>query len=432
MSQLLEWKEHRNRKPLIMYGARQVGKSWLLREFGATCYAKTAYIDLAENDRMRAVFAGDFDVNRIIHAIAVETGIEITLADTLIIVDEIQAEPRAITSLKYFCERAPEYHIVAAGSLLGVALHESYSFPVGKVDSMILRPMSFREFLVARGESLLAQAIDDRDGLDLSSVFAGKLQDYLKEYLVVGGMPAVVDDFCKHHDYLEARRLQRLILDDYDRDFSKHAPLRILEKMRQVWDSIPSQLARENRKFVYGLVRDGARARDYEEAIQWLVDYGALDKVSRVSAIRSPLKSYQELPSFKLFMLDVGLTSAMSGLDFRTVLNGSALFTEFKGALTEQYVNQQLVAATYTPYYWSSSADAEVDLLVELHGEPLPIEVKAAENLRSKSLKSAQQRFGLNKAVRTSLSLFRDEGWLVNIPLWAISSIANLMNVQKP
>jgi predicted AAA+ superfamily ATPase len=431
MQQLLAWKEHRNRKPLLILGARQVGKSWLMAEFGTKHYDKTASIDLADNERMRMQFAGDFDVERVISAISVETGVDITPTDTLIIIDEIQTEPRAVIALKYFCERAPEYHIVTAGSLMGVALHEGDGFPVGKVDTLSLHPLSFQEFLEARGETLLARSLVSND-TDINQLFTSKLVGYLKEYMVVGGMPAVVADFCEHHDYNEIRRLQNAILDDYDRDFSKHAPLRILEKMRLVWASIPTQLARENRKFVFGLIREGARARDFEEAIQWLIDYGALRKVPRVSAIKKPLQGYTELQNFKLFTLDVGLTSAMAQLDPSIVLDGDELFTEFKGALTEQYVEQQLEAAGFKPYYWSSDSDAEVDLIVEVNGTPLPIEVKAGENLRSKSLKSASERFNLEKVVRTSLSPYRDEGWLTNIPLWAINQIKTLANVEKP
>jgi predicted AAA+ superfamily ATPase len=432
MQEMVAWKARRKRKPLLLYGARQTGKSWLMAEFGRACYPKVAAIDLSDNERMRALFSGDYDIGRIVGGIGIETGLAVTPGDTLIIIDEIQEEPRAVTALKYFYEKAPDYHVVAAGSLMGVALHKGTSFPVGKVDSLTLHPLDFPEYLAARGQELLADAVLQGRMGDIEPVFSKKLTGLLREYLFVGGMPEVVAEFAQHHDLTEARRIQQSILSDYDRDFSKHAPLRMLERMRLVWSSVPSQLAKENRKFLYGTVRPGARARDFEEAIQWLTDYGALRKVNRVAAIRSPLTAYEELAHFKLFALDVGLTSALAHLDARAVLEGSTLFTEFRGALTEQYVEQQLESAGLRPCYWSSESNAEIDLLVEVQGQPLPIEVKAGENLRAKSLKVAHQRFGLEKSVRTSLSPYRDEGWLTNIPLWAIRGIRPLLSLPQP
>ncbi len=335
----------------------------------------------------------------------------------------IDHAPTALTS-RLCPPTARDHHIVAAGSLLGLALHENGSFPVGKVDSLTLSPMSFIEYLRAIGRQALAQSVARADFGQLEPVFADELMGHLKEYLFIGGMPEVVADFVQHRDYAEARRLQRNILTDYDRDFSKHVPARTLEKVRLVWGSVPAQLAKQNRKFIYSAVRSGARAKDLEEAIHWLADYGVVHKVPLVSAIRTPLKSYASFTEFKLFTLDVGLLGAMSGLEARSVLEGSALFTEFKGALAEQYVEQQLRAADTTTYYWSSpNSSNEIDFVIECAGQTLPVEVKAGENLRSKSLQAVRDKYGLPLSIRTSASGFRDDGWLVNLPLWSIGSL---------
>jgi predicted AAA+ superfamily ATPase len=330
--------------------------------------------------------------------------------------------------LKYFYERAAEYHLVSAGSLLGIALHEGASFPVGKVNSLTLHPLDFIEFLAAMGKERQAEAVRETDFALLQPLFSEELAALLKEYLFVGGMPAVVSDYSLHRDMREARRLQEGILNDYDRDFSKHAPARIIERMRLVWASLPSQLGKENKKFIYGAVRSGARAKDLEEAIQWLGDYGVICKVPHVSAIRTPLASYASISDFKLFVLDVGLLGAMAGLDASTVLEGSALFTEFKGSYTEQYVEQQLQASGLKPYYWSSANSSnEVDFVIGWRDAAVPLEAKASENLKSKSLKAVRERYDLPRCVRTSLAGYRDEGWLVNIPLWAIGSLQKLL-----
>ncbi|WP_223847677.1 ATP-binding protein [Bifidobacterium callitrichos] len=429
MEQLDAWKSSRNRKPLLIRGARQTGKTWLSEEFGRTRYSSVARIDLMNNERARGFFEGDLDVRRILRNISLETGVPVT-PDTLVLLDEIQECPRALTSLKYFCEDAREYHVIATGSYMGIARHRDSSYPVGKVDTITLRPMDFLEYLRAIGQGMTADAIRDgtEDGgiAQLDSVFRDRLCAWLKEYMVVGGMPAVVSDFAEHHDFAEARRLQREILDDYDSDFSKHAPLRMLERIRMVWASLPSQLAKENRKFIYGALRSGARARDFEESIQWLRDYGAIAKVSAVKAIRTPLASYEDPSAFKLFAVDCGLLGALARLNPAAILEGDALFTEFKGAFTEQYVCQQLIAQHLTPYYWASSTGrAEVDFAVDHPDTVLPIEVKAQENLQAKSLRVAANHFGLDRAVRTSLAGYRDEGWLLNLPLWAIGQLSN-------
>ena len=431
MDDLVAWKTSRNRKPLLIYGARQTGKTWLMEAFGTAQYDNVASVDFTDNERMRDLFSGDFDVSRILSQLSIESNKPIIPERTLIILDEIQEVPRALTSLKYLYEKAPEHHIVAAGSLLGVALHEGTSFPVGKVDSLTLHPMSFYEFLVAMGREVLAEALRNTDFEQLQPLFSKELAAYLKEYLFVGGMPEVVADYATHRDLNEARRLQKNILRDYDRDISKHIPARILERTRLVWASIPSQLSRENKKFVYGAVRKGARAKDLEEAIQWLVDYGAISKVPLVSTIRSPLKSYASISEFKLFALDVGLLGALSNLDASLILQGSALYTEFKGSLAEQYVEQQLVSSGFEPFYWSSPTSSnELDFVIDCFDKAVPLEVKANENLKSKSLKAASEKFSISACIRTSLSGYRDEGWLINVPLWAIGSISEILTIR--
>ena len=424
MAKLDAWKGSGRRKPLVLKGARQTGKTWLLKEFGATRYANLAYVDLYASERARRVFDGDFDTRRIISALRVETGQPIEPEGTLLVLDEVQEAPRALTSLKYFLQDAPEYHVAAAGSYLGIAKHEGSSYPVGKVKTLDLRPLSFLEFLDALGEGQAALALRQDGAGGVDPALSDKMRLLLKDYLFVGGMPEVVREFARSRDYAEAREIQREILDNYDSDFSKHAPARILERMRMAWAALPAQLAKENRKFVYGAVRPGARARDFEESIQWLCDYGVASRVRRATALRTPLAGYADEGAFKLFCVDVGLLAALARLPVDAVLGDSTLFTEFKGALTEQYVFEQLVAEGYEPMYWSSDTGrAEVDFAVDEGGAPLAIEVKATENLQAKSLKVARGRFGLERCVRTSLSGYRDEGWLVNVPLWAIGTL---------
>lgn len=427
MERLRVWKERASGKPLLVLGARQTGKSWLLSEFGRRYFKDVVRLDFMLNKDLADVFALDLDPHRIVSQLELRLGRTIDPANTLLILDEIQEAPRGLTSLKYFCEQAPEYHVAAAGSYMGLALRrEGESFPVGKVETLIMRPMRFVEFVRAVYGEPLARALEAADMAMLSGV-ADVLVRALKDYFVIGGMPEVVDSFARNRDYEEARRLQNEILLAYDADFSKHAPVRLVERMRMAWQSLPGQLAHENSRFVYSAVRPGARARDFEEALQWLADYGVVGKVPRVAALRFPLSAYEDLSAFKLFCVDVGLLGAMSGLPVRVVLQEHALFTEFKGSLTEQYVFQELVADGFEPVYWSNEAGrAETDFSVALNGTVLPIEVKAGENLRSKSLRVACDKFGLERAIRTSLSGYRDDGWLVNIPLWAIGSLRAL------
>ena len=426
MKELEDWKVSPNRKPLIVRGARQVGKTWLMKAFGEKAFKTVAYVNFDNNERMKALFKGDFDIPRLLAALQIEAGTPINRDETLILFDEVQEVPSALTSLKYFHEKAPEYAIVAAGSLLGVALHGGTSFPVGKVAFLDLYPMNFTEFLVATGHADLVELLEKRDW-SLLSAFRDRYIDLLRNYYFVGGMPEAVEAFTARRDYAEVREIQKRLLTAYEQDFSKHAPIETVPRIRMLWNSIPAQLARENKKFFYGLVREGARSKDYELAMRWLVDCGLIHRVERVNKPDVPLSSYAG-SGFKLFMLDVGLLSAKSGLDVRTLLEGNQIFEEFKGALTEQYVQQELRAeSNIEPYYWSAErGNAEVDFLFQQGMEVVPIEVKAEENLKAKSLKTYSDLFKPRTAIRTSMSNYRKEDWLTNLPLYAISQISGI------
>lgn len=424
MDALLRWKEKINRKPLIIMGARQVGKTWLMKEFGKTHYEKTAYISFYNNKRMDDVFQADFDIKRILMNLNIESGVTITPGDTLIILDEIQDSPKVLESLKYFCEEAPQYHVVAAGSLLGVTIHEGVSYPVGKVDLLDLYPLNFREFLYAMDEQSLADALATKD-YALIDNFSEKYLFWLKNYYYVGGMPAVVDEFRQNRDYAEVRQIQNDIVRQYEGDFGKHVDARTLPRIRLVWDSVPLQLAKENKKFFFGQIKKGARSSEYEIAIQWLVDCGLIYKVNRVNEPNMPLKAYKSMNAYKLFVLDVGLLGAMSELEAESILEGNDIFIEFKGALTEQYVLQQLISDTrYNPYYFGTEkATFEQDFLIQKGKDIVPIEVKAGENIRSQSLKAYCDKYKPNKAVRFSTLKYMDQGWMENIPLYAVCNL---------
>lgn len=430
-----KWKNSKNRKPLIIEGARQVGKTWIMKEFGKKSYNKTVYINFDSNVQMAELFSIDLNVERIIMGLELYAGHKINPADTLIIFDEVQEVPKALSSLKYFYENAPEYHIVCAGSLLGIALHEGTSFPVGKVDFLKLYPLSFKEFLMAIGLERFAELLDKKD-YDMIKSFKQTYIDALKQYYYVGGMPEVVASFADEKDFNEARKIQKRILTAYEQDFSKHAPKEIVPKIRMLWNSIPSQLAKENKKFIYGLIREGARAKDYETAIMWLSDCGLVHKVSRINAPNIPLKAYEDLKAFKLFIVDVGLLGAMVGLNQRTLLNGNELFTEFKGALTEQYVMQQLaVNQELGIYYYTNDRNTcEVDFIVDNGDNIIPLEVKAEINLKAKSLKTYREKFTPEISIRSSMADYSEEVGLINLPLYAIDGIENLekeMNVLE-
>lgn len=423
MQQLYDWKEKEVRKPLIVRGARQVGKTWLMKEFAASAYKQFAYINFEDNEVMKDVFQKDFDIERILMAIQLVTGVVVDV-ETLIIFDEIQEAPRGLTALKYFQEKAPQYHVIAAGSLLGIAMHRNDSFPVGKVDFIDLYPLSFSEFLAAIGQESFASLLEKKDWT-LISTFRSKFVDFLKQYYFVGGMPEVVNAFVERKDYAVVRQLQQNILDSYDRDFSKHAPIAEVPRIRMVWRSVPSQLAKENRKFIYGVVKEGARAKDFELAIEWLIDAGLIYKINRVKKSGIPLSAYEDFSAFKLFMLDTGLLGAMSGLPAQALLDGSALFSDFKGAITEQYVLQQLKSKKgLNIYYWSSdSSRGELDFLLQRDMDIIPVEVKAEENLQSKSLRVfVEKNTGLH-GIRFSMSNYREQEWMTNYPLYSVGYV---------
>lgn len=421
IEKLYHWKKSKHRKPLIIEGARQVGKTWLMKEFGERAYADTIYVNFDSNPAIAELFALDLDIDRVMKGLELYAGRKINPDDTLLIFDEVQEVPRALASLKYFCENAPEYHIVCAGSLLGIALHEGTSFPVGKVDFLKLFPLSFKEFLMATGRERFAELLDKRDFSMITS-FRQIYIDALKQYYFVGGMPEAVQSFVEEQDFQEVRAIQQRILTAYEQDFSKHAPNEIVPKIRMIWNSIPSQLAKENKKFIYGLVREGGRAKEYETAIMWLTDCGLVHKVSRVNAAGIPLKAYEDLKAFKLFLLDVGLLGCMTGLRARTLLDGNNLFAEFKGALTEQYVCQQLktVEDIGIYYYTNDRGSCEVDFVVDTGDRIIPVEVKAEVNLKAKSLKTYREKYAPKISVRTSMADYKKEDWLVNLPLYAM------------
>ena len=429
LEKLKQWKEKKNRKPLIIRGARQVGKTWLMKEFGRTCFKKMAYVNFDSNTRMRQVFEGDINIERLILAISAETGVSIDSRDTLLIFDEVQEVPKALTALKYFCEEASEYAIVAAGSLLGVAMHKGTSFPVGKVDFMDLYPLSFREFLCALGEMRFAEILDSSD-TDMVTMFKSKYIDRLREYYFVGGMPEVVQSYLDSKDFNQVREIQKNLLNDYQQDFSKHAEAALVSRLNLVWNSIPMQLAKENKKYIYGQVREGARAKDFELAIQWLMDCGLIHKVQRIKKPGLPLKAYLDLDAFKIYLLDIGLLMAMVDLDARVIIDGNRIFTEFKGALTEQYVLQQLIAdlGIEAYYYSTEKSSGEIDFLLQGKSSILPLEVKAEENLRAKSLKAFCEKYHPACAVRTSMSDYREQEWMTNIPLYNICRIKKYLD----
>ena len=427
IEKLLKWKKSKYRKPLIIEGARQVGKTWLMQEFGKQEYDNTIYINFDSNPSMVELFAYDLNIDRLIMGLELFAGRKIDPDNCLLIFDEIQEVPRALASLKYFCERAPQYHIVCAGSLLGIALHPGTSFPVGKVDFLKLYPLSFKEFLMATVQKQFADLLDRQD-FQMITTFKQTYIDALKQYYYVGGMPEVVQNFADNKDFGEVREIQKRILYAYEQDFSKHAPNEIIPRIRMLWNSIPSQLAKENKKFVYGLVREGARAKEYETAIMWLSDCGLIHKVSRVNSVGIPLKGYEDLKAFKIFLVDVGILGCMAGLSPRTLLDGNSLFTEFKGALTEQYVCQQLknIEDVDVYYYTNDRGSCEIDFVIGTGNRVVPVEVKAKVNLRAKSLKTYREKFSPEICVRTSMADYKKEEWLINLPLYAVGQIASI------
>ena len=432
MQDLISWKNKKNRLPLILKGARQVGKTWLMHEFGKTAFDDVLYINFENAPGLKEVFDGDISPARILDLLGALHGKRVKPQETLLIFDEVQEIPRALTSLKYFAETAPEYAICCAGSLLGVALHSGTSFPVGKVDFLALQPLVFEEFLLANGERALIDFTKSNGICELPKAMTDKLADYLKLYFIIGGMPSAVKSWLDTRDFsiVESRQLD--ILETYENDFSKHAPKSTVPKLRHLWASVPSQLSKENRKFVYGLVREGARAREYEEALLWLLDSGLLRKVSRITKAAAPLKAYEDLKAFKLYHLDVGLLRVMSELPPSAILDGKMVFEEFKGALTEQFVLSELSCKSFIRgiYYWTSEATAEVDFVFSEDNGIYPVEVKSGENLQAKSLRVYRDRYHPKLAIRTSLSNLRLDDGLLNIPLFALFNLKDYLLIS--
>ena len=427
INNLIEWKNSPNHMPLIIKGARQVGKTWLMKEFGKTQYKKVAYISFDSNPRLDTLFQKDLDVKRLLDGLNIEVGFNITPKDTLIIFDEIQENPLALTSLKYFCEKAPEYDIVAAGSLLGVAHHKGTGFPVGKVEYLNLYPLSFKEFLLAMNENQILELID-KNNFEMQKVFKERIIDLLRRYCYVGGMPKAVLSFAQKQDYNLVRKIQKNILDDYESDFSKHISPEQVERTRLLWSAIPSQLVKENKKCVYGKIKQGARAKDFEIALNWLIDSGLVHKVSRVSEPNMPLKAFEDVSAYKLFLLDVGLLGAMNDLDPRSLLENDKLFNDYNGAITEQYVLQEFKTLGDLPtFYWASNR-AELDFLIQYQNNIIPVEAKATINLQAKSLKSFRQKFNPKISIRTSLADFEENNGLFNIPLYDIENVKGIIN----
>ena len=424
---MLKWKNDPYRKPLIIYGARQVGKSYIVKEFGEKEFEGFVELNCDQDERIAGIFDHGFRTDRLISDIEIVSGQKILSGKTLIFIDEIQEVPKALSALKYFCEDAPEYHIIAAGSLLGLAIHEGASFPVGKVDELSLYPMTFPEFVKARlgseaYERLTKAPLEDMESLTM--LFTEALQ----EYFFTGGMPEAVQAFIDGREMNRVRDIQKKILADYSLDISKHAKPEILGRIHQVWNSIPQQLAKSNKKFVYGDIQKGARAANFKPAIQWLMDAGIIHKISRVRKAGIPLKYYEDFSGFKLFLLDHGLMGAMVDASISEILLGKNVFEEYKGTFTEQYVVEQLICYVNGGiyYYDSESSKLELDFLIQEENILIPIEVKAAENLRSKSLSQFYKEHRGSRPIRLSMSAYRQQDWLTNIPLFAACRISEI------
>ncbi len=424
IKQLIDWKNKKNHKPLIIQGARQVGKTWLMQEFGKKYYEQVAYINFDVDMKSREIFNIDYDTERLIMDIGLVTKTKINPENTLIILDEIQECPRALTSLKYFQENAPQYDIIVAGSLLGVACHEGTGFPVGKVSFMNLYPLSFEEFLLAMGEERFVELLRKKDFKTIK-LFNNKYEKLLKQYCYVGGMPEVVNDFIENKDFESVRNLQREILTAYEEDFTKHIPANTVAKIRLLWKSIPAQLSKENKKFIYGAAKEGARARDFEAALSWLINSGLIYRVNKITKPDLPITAYEDFNSFKLFVLDVGLLGAMTNLQAETIIDGNRIFEEFKGAIAEQYVLQQFKTIKDLPvFYWSNETSrAEIDFVIQIKSDVVPVEVKAERNLQAKSLKVYMEKFKPNYAIRTSMADYKKTDNLIDLPLYGMESI---------
>lgn len=420
--ELLRWKNNLNRKPLVITGARQVGKTWIMREFGRNEYDDVVYINCDNEKRMETLLSDDYNIDRILLGLQAISGINIKSDKTLIILDEIQEVPRGLHLLKYFYEEAPEYHIMVAGSLLGIILNRGVSFPVGKVDIMELHPMNFNEFLEAMGQEQLLKVLDSNDW-KLIDILSSKYIELLRQYYFVGGMPEAVLSYCNSKDIAQVRDIQSNILKAYRNDISKHATKSESVKIGQVLDSLPSQLSKENKKFIYGVIKSGARASEFELAIQWLIDAGIIHKVNRIKEARMPLKFYEDISAFKLFLLDLGLFACMCEVPASEILIGNNIFIEYKGAFAEQYVLQQIISRKVKPYYWSSEkTPSEIDFVIQRDDKIVPIEVKAEVNVKARSLRQFITNNPDLKGVRYSMLGYIDQGWVENVPLYAIDS----------
>ena len=421
LQRLKEWKERKDRKPLIVNGARQVGKTWALREFAKREYAKEAYIICRKNELVEQVFKQDFNVERILLSLSAIIHVDITPGDTLIILDEVQEIPEAIEALKYFCENAPEYHIAVAGSLLGISLHHDVSYPVGKVNEIDIYPMSYGEFLLAKGEKQCYQLLEEQN-FEITNLLHEKYVDLLRQYYYVGGMPEAVKKYVESGALKEVRRIQKEILKGYERDFSKHSPKEQIERIKMVWKSIPSQLFKDNKKFIYGALRQGARAKDFEIAIEWLVDSGLLYKVPRCTKPALPLDIYEDFSVFKLYLLDIGLLGAMVNVDPAQILINNQIFSEYKGGMTEEYVLQEMKSRNISPIYYNKTDDSrlELDFIIQYKGKLLPIEVKAEGNVRANSLMSLLKANPDLQAVRFSMLPYKKQEQLFCVPLYVV------------
>jgi uncharacterized protein len=419
---IIDWKNSTNRKPLILQGARQVGKTWLMKEFGKQQFKQVVYLNFESSERLKNMFVADFNIERLITVIEIETNQKIDVKNCLLIFDEIQEAPKGITALKYFYEQAPQYFIIAAGSLLGISQQRNSAFPVGKVDFLQLYPMSFIEFLNSNGDEKLGNAIQ-HNNWEILETFHEKLIEKLRLYYYVGGMPEVVLDYITNKNIATARSIQQKMILGYENDFAKYAPNNIVPKIRMVWQSIISQLAKENKKFIYGQIKKGTRAKDFEDAINWLVEAGLLLKVNRIQKPAIPLNAYIDVDAFKLYLLDIGLLNALANVDQQILLEKNNILTEYKGALTEQYVCQQLKIQTNLYYWTAEKATAEVDFLLQYKNNIIPIEVKAEENLKAKSLKVYVEKYAPIKAIRTSMHFYKEETWITNVPLYAVGEV---------
>ena len=431
---MVGWKESPSRKPLILEGARQVGKTWLIKEFGRNEYDNMVYVNCANNDFAKNLFKRDLVPQRIIRDIVANTGQRIIAGQTLLVFDEIQEAPFGVTSLKYFCEDAPEQHVIAAGSLLGVVHHSGESYPVGKVDTLRLYPMTFEEFVWAKGNEQLAEVLNNCEW-DSLEVLSPKLEDWLRQYYYVGGMPEAVLSWVTEEDVLKVRLIQKRIIASYANDISKHAGGEA-ERIRMVWNSIPAQLAKENKKFIYGAVKKGGRSKDFEVAIQWLVDAGLVYKIHRCKSPVMPLKFYEDFDAFKLFLLDIGLLGALAQTPAGQMIVSNDVFKEYKGAFTENYILQQLVSEDLIVYYYSKeNSKVEIDFLVQANNRLIPIEVKAEESVKSKSLKqfvTIDHADSHLKGLRCSMKPYIDQGWMENIPLYSILGYMKKQLQSKP